>query len=458
MKMVLAATLVLLVAAGSALAQADLGLTAFERAQREARVLKQRSLVQVRDLLAGVGPLIAAERYVDADIKLRTAKRIVKTGRYLSAGEQAEMMAEVDRLDRLLGQRKAEYLRAREKKMGEEVRRRVTERQKSADEFAARRRAAHWSRLRQFRGERKYTKALSEARAILARDANDEAARRAAQRVAFLGEAAQQYDLRVTRLGETKKSLVDVEGSSIPYHQIVNYGDPKRWEALTRRRLAGLLRERGVTAQRLEALDGLDRRINLDMDEVTLKNVMIYLGEAAKVPIIIDPHLEDDTGKSADDETVTLHVKLVTLRQALNMILPEEMGWRTEQGQIIVSSRDKANPLKVRTYPIRYLTAQVPDFGKTVPRMRLSEALEGGEDGGGGGGIFDDDDDDDEEDAHPEERIIDLITRFVTSGDPRVAEWEANGGTATIEYFNGMLIVSQTEAGHRKVVALLARF
>ena len=457
MKIVLAATLVLLVAAGSAPAQADQGLTAFERARREALVLKQRSLVQVRDLLGDVKPLIAAERYVDADIKLRTAKRIVKTGRYLSAGEQAELMAEVGGLDRLLGQRKAEYLRVREEKMGEEVRGRAAERQKSADEFAARRRAAHWSRLRQFRGERKYAEALSEARAILARDANDEAARRAAQVLAFLGESAEQYDLRVTRLGETRKSLADVEASSIPYHQIVNYGDPKRWEDLTQRRLAGLLRESGVTAQRLEALDGLDRRINLDMDEVTLKNVMIYLGEAAKTPIIIDPHLEADTGKSADNETVTLHVKMVTLRQALSMILPEEMGWRAEGGQIIISSREKANPLVVVTYPIRYLTAEVPDFGKTVPRMRLNEAIEQGG-GGNGGGIFDDDDDDEDAGPPPQDRIIELITRFVTSGDPRVAAWEANGGTATIEYFNGMLIVSQTEAGHQKVAALLARF
>ena len=183
---------------------------------------------------------------------------------------------------------------------------------------------------------------------------------------------------------------------------------------------------------------------------------MTYLGEAARVPIVIDPHLENDTNKSADDETVTLHVKMVTLRQALSMILPEEMGWRAEEGQIIISSREKANPLKVVTYPIRYLTAEVPDFGKTVPRMRLSEALERGENGGNS--PFGDDDDDEDDGPPPQDRIIELITRFVTSGDPRVAEWEANGGTATIEYFNGMLIVSQTEAGHRKVAALLARF
>lgn len=458
MKRPLLVTLVLLVTVGTALAQAEQGLTAFERARREAVVLKQQSIAQVRGLLADVEPLVAAERYIDADIKLRTAKRIVKTGRHLSAGEQANLMAEVSRLDRLLGERKAEYLRVREEKMSEEIRLREDQREKAAAEFAKRRRAAHWSRLRQFRDGRKYTKALGEARALLARDANDEAARRAAERLAFLAESAQQYDLRVTRVGEARKVLTDVEESSIPYHQIVNYGDPKRWEALTRRRFAGLLRERGVTTQRLEALDSLDRRINLDMDGVTLKNVMIYLGEAARVPIVIDPHLENDTGKSADDETVTLHVKMVTLRQALSMILPEEMGWRAEEGQIIVSSREKANPLKVRIYAIRYLTAQVPDFGKTVPRMRLSEALEGGENGGGARGIFDDDDDDDDDDAHPEERIMELITRFVTSGDPRVAEWEDQGGTATIEYFNGMLIVSQTEAGHRKVAALLARF
>jgi hypothetical protein len=45
----------------------------------------------------------------------------------------------------------------------------------------------------------------------------------------------------------------------------------------------------------------------------------------------------------------------------------------------------------------------------------------------------------------------------VTGADPRVAAWESAGGPATIEYFNGSLIISQTEAGHRKVTELLAR-
>ncbi|NIA22212.1 MAG: hypothetical protein GWP05_09685, partial [Anaerolineaceae bacterium] len=448
-------------AAGTALAQADQGLTAFERAQQEARILRRRSMAQVRELLGDVEPLIAAQRYVDADIKLRAAKRIVKTGRYLSAAEQGALLAEVNRLDQILGAGKAEYLRGRQEKTAREISLRDDERRKSAVEFAERRRAAHWLRLRQFRDQRKYTKALSEARAILARDANDQAARRTAEQMAFQAEWARQYNLRLTRRGETRKSLIDVEASTIPYSKIYRYGDARRWEELAPRRLSGLLRESGATTRRLEALDSLDRRINLDMEDVTLANVGIYLSEAAGVPIVIDPRLEDDTGKSADDETVTIHIKQVTLRQALNMMLPEEMGWRQEAGQIIISSREKANPLKVRTYAIRHLTAEVPDFGKTVPQMRLGEALGQTNTGGGsGGGIFDTADNTSNNDAGPppQDRIIELIKRFVTSGDPRVAEWEDNGGTATVEYFNGLLIVSQTEAGHRKVAALLARF
>ncbi|MBN2584802.1 MAG: hypothetical protein JXL80_17190, partial [Planctomycetes bacterium] len=415
------ASLVLALAAAATAQQAD-GLTAFERARQEAQILKQQSTAQVHALLAQVPELVAAERYVDADIKLRTAKRIVSAGRHLSLDEKAALMADVDRLDQLLTDKKTAYLAVREEKLTQEVAAREAQRRESREAMDQRRQEAHWSRLKEMKDERKYDLALDEAKALLERNANDEQARRVADQLRYLADSAQGYAVRISRYQEFRKVMRDTEESAVPYHGFVHYPDAKTWEALTNRRFMGLLRDQGVTTQSLQSLDALQKRVNIEMQDATLKNALLFLSDSAGVPIAVDPHLQADTGKSVEDEVITVNVKMISLEQALNMILPEEMGWRQEEGQIIVSSREKANPLKVRSYPIRDLVAEVPDFGKTAPRMNLGTAIEQGGDSGSGG-IFDDDDDDDDTGPPAYERIIELVKRFVTSGDPRVADW-----------------------------------
>jgi len=55
-----------------------------------------------------------------------------------------------------------------------------------------------------------------------------------------------------------------------------------------------------------------------------------------------------------------------------------------------------------------------------------------------------------------EQELIAVIQRTVSSqSDPGVAAWSGEGGPASIDSFNGVLIVSQTPAGHRRVVGLL---
>jgi len=453
-RMLTAGLTVWVLAAGAAQAQTDDGLTTFERANREAQVLRQQSLAQVRGLLGQVPELIAAQRYVDADIQLRTAKRIVTTGRYLSTEEQTALMAEVSRLDEQLMTARTAYLAAREQAQAAEVAAREAARRESREALDQRRQEAHWSRLKEYQAARKYDLALDEARALQQRNANAEEARRVAEVLRYLADAAPGYNIRVNRFEQGQSTLRDTEDSATPYYDVLRYQAPKVWEELTRRRFAGLLRDQGVTPRSLESADDLQKRVTLEMEQVALKNVLLYLSESTGVPIVVDPHLEADTGKSADAEVVTINVKQIPLEQALNMVLPAEVGWRQEGGQVIVSSREKANPLKVRTYPIRDLVAEVPDFGKTVPHMDLGALLEAD----GNSNPFSDNDTDVKDDGPPaHERIIQLIKRFVTSSDPRVAPWEDMGGTATVEYFNGMLIVSQTEVGHQKVVALLSK-
>ena len=63
-----------------------------------------------------------------------------------------------------------------------------------------------------------------------------------------------------------------------------------------------------------------------------------------------------------------------------------------------------------------------------------------------------------EERTKPEAKIIELVQRFVRgTSDFRIADWDVHGGQATIEYFDGNLIVNQTEQGHRQVIEMINR-
>lgn len=208
-------------------------------------------------------------------------------------------------------------------------------------------------------------------------------------------------------------------------------------------------------------LPQLAARINLDFDAVTLTNALSFLADSSGAAIAVDPRLKTDTGKTADEEQVTLHIKAATLQQALDLVVPAEMGWRVVDGQILVSSRERANPVFLHCYAIRDRISTVPDFGDSAPRFDLSAAMSAGSGGsgggGGGGGLFQTSTKEDAGEAHPEQKIIALIKKFVPAGDPRIAAWDDAGGTATIDYFHGLLLVNQTAAGHRKIIALLSK-
>lgn len=441
-------------------AQSGQGLSAFERAQREADLDRQRTQAQVTEMLSAATTALAAQRYTDAEISLQTARRLVKSGA-LTADEQARLLAEVDRLGGEVAARKEEFKQGQQKTVTDEITERQRQRRAAEKLFEERQTESQWAQLRQFESRRQYDQALEQAQALTQRQPGDAAARRAQQDLEYLSQLAGQIMVRQARSGETRASLVETEDAAIPYTALYRYPDAKTWEEMSVRRLTRLARELGYeTDTRLNAVQ-LEKRIDLNVNAVGLTNVLTYLSEAGGVPIITDPHLEADTSVKLADLTVTLDVKQLTVRQILDMIIADPLGWRIDEGNVVVSSKDKANPLKTITYPIQHMTAEIPDFGSTAPLMNrdLSQPAVGGSGGGGGGGagggLFPTGTTTETVGPPAQDKIKELIIRFV-KGD-HVAAWEDQGGPATIEYYNGTLIISQTETGHRKVAELLAR-
>lgn len=450
-RFLMALVTLMLVAAGLA-AQS----TAFERAVREADVHRQRTLAKIREELDAAGGSLAGNRFTEASLRVQGARRLLALSDEVSPEEKGVLRAEIDRVSAVLSARRAVVMAERQAKARVEISEQETRRLKDTKAFEKRQIESHWARLDQFRDRAQYDRALAQATAILKKRPGDNKALRTQWDMEYLSSLSSQLTTRGLRRRETQLVLADTEASAVPYRDLMRFGDPKAWEEKTHRRLSRMARQMGYETATAPSRVLLQKRIDLSVTDVGLPSVLTYLGEAGGVPIILDPHIEADTSLAPADQVVTFDGKSLTLQQLLDIILPSEYGWRLSQGQIIVSSPEKANPLKTITYPIQHLVAAIPDFGDTVPKMDIVGALsQGGDSGSGGGDIFEDLSNDTGAGDPPEQKIIELLKRFV-KGD-HVGVWEDEGGTATIMYYSGTLVVNQTDAGHRKVAALLGR-
>ncbi len=202
-------------------------------------------------------------------------------------------------------------------------------------------------------------------------------------------------------------------------------------------------------------------RRGTQLEDVNLKNALQLLGEMGNFGVVFDPELEE-RGIDLNVHRVTLNLSGLSYERVLLLVLPAELGYRIGPGYVLITTLEKSwLPLRVASYSIRIVLAEVPDF--EGPRMDVGELTSGG--GGGSGGLafeklFGDvpaEHLDDEGRATPE-RVIDIILKHVRhENDRRIARWEDEGGPASIQYLQGRLIISQTPEGHRAVAEVLAR-
>lgn len=159
------------------------------------------------------------------------------------------------------------------------------------------------------------------------------------------------------------------------------------------------------------------------------------------------------------DTPVNIHLRSVTLRKVLNLLLSEASGtdaltYYVDQGVVEITTREMADKkVYTKIYPIQDLTMDVPDF--QGPNMSLQSASDQAQQGGGGGsGIFGQNGDasrdrEKETQTTRDERGQQLADLIMESVRPEI--WAANGGTANIRYFNGNLIVTAPRSVHEAI-------
>lgn len=192
-------------------------------------------------------------------------------------------------------------------------------------------------------------------------------------------------------------------------------------------------------------------------DGVALNDAIDFLRDVSGANISVNWKALAETGVTPDG-TITLKLRSVSLRKALDLILSEagggdKLGFSVDEGVIEIATREIIDSkMYTRVYPIEDLIMIIPDFDD-APDFSLTSQTSGSQGGSGGaggaggggssGGLFGGNT---SQNSNKEvvksktERANDLMDLIRNIVQPDV--WVENGGKAAIRYWNGNLIVT----------------
>jgi hypothetical protein len=157
------------------------------------------------------------------------------------------------------------------------------------------------------------------------------------------------------------------------------------------------------------------------------------------------------------DMPVSLNLRDVTARRALKALLDETgvgefLTYYVDEGVIEVTTKEIADQkLITRVYPVEDLVVEVPNFaGPTFNLQQSSQTSGAGGGGGGGGTLISGDTANTAQDQTTKGQRADALVRLVTE-TVRPEVWRENGGTASVRYFNGHLIVTAPRSVHEQL-------
>jgi hypothetical protein len=210
----------------------------------------------------------------------------------------------------------------------------------------------------------------------------------------------------------------------------------------------------------------LDRPLpEVKFNATPLSDVIDFLADASSSNISVDWKALD-AAHIAKDTPVTLKMNgQLPLRKVLTLVLQQAAGsgvltFFVDQGVIEITSQEASDKvLYSRVYPIQDLLFQPTDYNN-APSLSLQNAGQGQSGGGGGGGggggssgqsLFDNasSGSDKQSATAQSDRAQEIIKLITDTVKPEL--WQANGGTATISFFRGNLIVNAPRSIHEQL-------
>jgi hypothetical protein len=167
----------------------------------------------------------------------------------------------------------------------------------------------------------------------------------------------------------------------------------------------------------------LEQPVVMEFVNTPFPDVVEYLRDCARIPILTDKKALDDVGVS-DKSLVTMNLRGVKLRSALNLMLRQlDLTWMILDEVLLITTPEQADSvLETRIYPVADLVA--------VRDAQLRPYNDFGQ-------------------------LIDVINSTV-----RPTTWDSVGGVGSIAYVEAagitVLVVSHTRTVHEDIEALLA--
>jgi hypothetical protein len=204
----------------------------------------------------------------------------------------------------------------------------------------------------------------------------------------------------------------------------------------------------------------LARRITeVKLTGVALENAIDYVRDLSGANIHVNWRALEQLNVTRQT-TVSIKLTDVTARRVLKGLLDdtgmgEQLTYYIDEGVIEITTREIAdNQMITKVYPVQDLVTSIPNFEGPSFNLQNQTNQTSGQGGGGssGGSLFSGSNPQAQETpasrAQQGEDLAKLIKETV-----RPDVWRDNGGTASIRYFNGHLIVTAPRSVHEAISA-----
>jgi hypothetical protein len=196
-------------------------------------------------------------------------------------------------------------------------------------------------------------------------------------------------------------------------------------------------------------------------ENVALKDALEFIRDVSSANIHVNWRAIEIAGVS-QDTNVNMHLRNVSLRKTLDLLLSEAGGgtaltYYVDQGVIEVTTKELADKeMLTQVYPVQDLVVEIPDF-TDAPNVGLLATSSNNSSGqtagsgstgnsssssglGSGSSLFNSSGASSEKTKTREERGQDLVALIRDTVYPNI--WRENGGSASIRYWNGYLVVT----------------
>ena len=190
---------------------------------------------------------------------------------------------------------------------------------------------------------------------------------------------------------------------------------------------------------------------------VRLEDAVAFLQDASGANIHVNWRALE-TVNITRETPVTVRVQSLPLRKVLKYLLTEADGaglitFYAEDGVIEITTKELADQRMItKVYPVEDLMLAIPDF-TDAPQFQLQQQGQtSGRGGGGGGGqslISGNTTTEQNTTAGRAQRGQELVQLVMDTVQPEI--WRENGGTASIRYFRGKLIVTAPRSVHEQI-------